>query len=77
VSKSLVKSGDVARRGQAIAQVGKSGRCTDPHLHFELLDAGVPQNPARILARGAQAPNIAQALSRRQSGKGRAARRGC
>jgi murein DD-endopeptidase MepM/ murein hydrolase activator NlpD len=49
-SKILVKTGDLVKRGQVVAQVGNSGRSTGPHLHFEVLVAGVPQNPARFLA---------------------------
>ncbi len=49
-SKVLVKTGDLVKRGQAVAQVGTSGRSTGPHLHFEVLVEGVPQNPARFLA---------------------------
>ncbi len=48
-SKVLVRAGDVVKRGQAIAQVGNSGRSTGPHLHFEVLVDGVPQDPARFL----------------------------
>jgi len=50
VSKVLVKTGDLVKRGQPLAQVGTSGRSTGPHLHFEVLVDGVPQNPARFLA---------------------------
>jgi murein DD-endopeptidase MepM/ murein hydrolase activator NlpD len=48
-SKVLVRAGDVVKRGQVIAQVGNSGRSTGPHLHFEVLVDGVPQDPARFL----------------------------
>jgi murein DD-endopeptidase MepM/ murein hydrolase activator NlpD len=46
----LVKPGDLVRRGQVLAEVGTSGRSTGPHLHFEVLVQGVPQDPARFLA---------------------------
>jgi len=49
-SRILVKTGDLVKRGQRVAEVGNSGRSTGPHLHFEVLVEGVPQNPARFLA---------------------------
>ncbi|HET9822275.1 MAG TPA: M23 family metallopeptidase [Burkholderiaceae bacterium] len=56
LSKTLVKAGDLVKRGQPVAQVGNSGRSTGPHLHFEVLVNGVPQNPARFLAGRGGAP---------------------
>jgi murein DD-endopeptidase MepM/ murein hydrolase activator NlpD len=55
-SKILVKVGDLIHRGQVVAHVGTTGRSTGPHLHFEVLVDGVPQNPERFLA-GPGAPD--------------------
>lgn len=64
-SKVLVKAGTLVKRGQPIALIGSSGRSTGPHLHFEVLLDGVPQDPARFLAGGANAVARAAAARRR------------
>ena len=63
-SRVWVKKGDLIKRGQKIADVGTTGRSTGPHLHFEVLVQGVPQDPQKFLAAGHHlpAPQLAQAV---------------
>src|SRR6476660_1923919 len=48
-SKRLAKAGDVVLSGAKIAEVGRTGRATGTHLHFEVRQQGVPQNPTQFL----------------------------
>ena len=48
-SRLLVKTGQVVRRGQELAEVGSTGRSTGNHLHFEVRYKGIAQNPRRFL----------------------------
>ena len=48
-SLNLVHEGDIVRRGQKIAEVGRTGNATGPHLHFELKINGLQRNPLPVL----------------------------
>jgi murein DD-endopeptidase MepM/ murein hydrolase activator NlpD len=49
-SRLLVSVGDHVDKNQEIALVGCTGRCTGPHVHYEVLYHGKRQNPATYLA---------------------------
>ncbi|HEY7293827.1 MAG TPA: SH3 domain-containing protein [Dehalococcoidia bacterium] len=50
MSSLAVKVGDVVRRGQKLGISGCTGRCTGPHVHFEVHVNGTPVDPLQYLA---------------------------
>lgn len=49
LSKTQVEVGQKIKRGDPLGLVGSTGRSTGPHLHYEVLVGGVPQNPFRYI----------------------------
>ncbi len=47
--RNLVKVGDFVKKGQVIGEVGRSGRATTNHLHFEVRRDGRPRDPLQYL----------------------------
>jgi murein DD-endopeptidase MepM/ murein hydrolase activator NlpD len=52
MSRILVKVGDPVTRGTVLGQLGCSGRCSGPHVHYEVLHNGKPINPLKFLKAG-------------------------
>ena len=52
MNRILVKDGDHVVRGTVLGQLGCSGRCSGPHVHFEVLVNGKPVNPLKFLKAG-------------------------
>ena len=51
MSEFFVRPGQVVRRGEVVGRVGRTGKTTSPHLHYEVRYLGTPVNPYKYLRR--------------------------
>ncbi len=50
----LVKAGDIVDKGEVLARMGSTGRSTGPHVHYEVLKNGKPENPKKFIYRASR-----------------------
>ena len=50
--KNYVKAGEWVKKGDKIAEVGKTGRASGPHLHFDIRVNNTPVDPLKYLSGG-------------------------
>lgn len=49
LSQYKVKSGDTVSQGQIVGLMGRTGRASGVHLHFEIYMNKLPQDPLKII----------------------------
>ena len=49
LNKMYVAVGDEVKKGEVIGEMGNTGYSTGPHLHYEVLVDGIPNNPKDFL----------------------------
>ncbi len=60
LSRVDVIPGQEVRQGEIIGTVGRTGRATSPHLHYEVRQGGSPVNPYIFLRRANRLPRLAR-----------------
>ena len=53
LNEFIVSKGDIVQRGDTIGLMGCTGRCTGPHVHYEVLRNGRAVDPLRYVSRSA------------------------
>jgi murein DD-endopeptidase MepM/ murein hydrolase activator NlpD len=54
LSKVTVEKGDTVAKGQVIGELGRTGMCTGPNLHFQVMLNRVPTDPRSWIRGGAK-----------------------
>jgi len=62
--KRNVKVGQRVKQGQVIGQVGCTGSCTGPHLHYEFVIDGVHRNPRTVVKKLPRAKRLSTTYRR-------------
>lgn len=61
LSKTLIKAGSRVQKGQLVGEMGRTGRATGVHLHFEIRKKDGPVDPLTYLPGGAELVRQARA----------------